>query len=127
LFLVVPFVAPRVGAFAGCLDFDKTDKHVAQCDGVIGSSLERGKRRFADRCDPIPSQAAQFREIAEEPFQRGSELVLGLASRSRIRKLRSSVFAKSGDDSFQVRHFVASGACPTVNDDPLSILLNTNK
>jgi len=68
LFLVVPFVASWIGAFTGRLDFDEAHEHVSQCDGVIGSTLERGKRRFADRREPLSFEAAKFREIGEELF-----------------------------------------------------------
>ncbi len=103
----MPFVAAWIGAFARRLDFHVADEHVSQRDRVIGSSLERGQRRFADRREPVSFEAAELREIREEPFQRGAKLVLGLAGRAWICELRFRLGAKSGNRRFSKSSIIA--------------------
>jgi hypothetical protein len=75
----------RVRPVAGRFHFHEADRHVPQRDGVIRPGLEGGERRFADGNEQPAREAAEFREIGKECFQRGAELILRLAGGGRIR------------------------------------------
>ena len=81
------------------------DEHVSQRDRVIGSSLERGQRRFGDRREPLSFDSAKLREISEKCFQRGAKLVFRFTSGARICEFCFRLGAKSGNGRFQVKHF----------------------
>ena len=79
-------IAARVGAFAGRFHFDESDEHVAESDGVIGPRFQVGDRRFPDGRERGPRQAADFRQIGEQHFERRAKLVFRFAAHARIGK-----------------------------------------
>ncbi|HEX4131109.1 MAG TPA: hypothetical protein VHZ24_13800 [Pirellulales bacterium] len=128
LLLVVASIAAWVGALAWRFHLHVADKHVSQRDGVIGPSLEHRQRRLADRRNPLSFEAKEFREVAEEPFERGAKLILWFARGARICEFRFRLGAKAGNRLFQIKHYMvaAAGLAANANDDLLTGLQVSN-
>jgi hypothetical protein len=90
-------ITARIGAFAGGFNFHKADQHIPQRNGKVRPSLERGKRRFAHRRQPLLLDPAQFRQILEQPHQRRAKLILRLAAYRWIGERCLGVSSIAGD------------------------------
>ena len=88
--------------------------------------MARPRRRVNNvlSAPPRATRVAKLPEIGEECFQGGPKLVLGLAGRAVIRKLRFGRGTKSGNNGFQVRH---CGVRCSTRMDADCILLNANR
>lgn len=76
-----------VRAFAGGLEFDEADKRSVNRNCVVGTGLQSGERRLADRSEFRPRDMDQLRKVREQPLDGGAQLVFRLAAGGGVGQL----------------------------------------
>src|SRR3546814_16516337 len=74
----------RISAFAGSLQFDEPDQRAMHSHGIIGTNLQVGQGRFADRDHGARRQAAHPCEASQPLLDWSAKLVLWGADGNRI-------------------------------------------
>ena len=114
LFLVVLVLeAARIGTFAGRLELDESDQRALHGHGVIGTNLQVGEGRFADRDHLARREAAQPRELCQQLLERGTKLVFGAPTAPA---LLSFCFALAPNKETTASSVVMEFAAPLVHN-----------
>src|SRR3546814_18850826 len=86
----------RISAFAGSLEFDEPDQRAMHSHGIIGTNLQVGQGRFADRDHGARREAAHPCEASQQLLEWSAKLVFRGADGTRIGKLMLGAGAEVG-------------------------------